>query len=155
MFFIVPLFQLLPLSAIFRSLPPSLPPVSSLEGEDTESKLRGVFVECREVVSEVIINDLAGYRQKRVIGMAGMFGDHMVTSKSTARYVYPHSWPPQAFSSRLQPGNEAKIRGHARTHTHTYMYLHPCRSRPIDQMTIVKQLEVVHAMLLPDLRQCM
>ncbi len=67
-------------STILWFLPPNLP-VSTLEGEENESKLRGVFVECREVISEPIINDLAGYRQKRVIGMAGMFGDHMVTSK--------------------------------------------------------------------------
>lgn len=32
-------------------------------------------------MSETIINDLADYRHKRVLGLAGMFGDQLVTSE--------------------------------------------------------------------------
>ena len=35
----------------------------------------------RESLSEGIINDLANYRHKRIMGLAGMFGDHLLGSK--------------------------------------------------------------------------
>ena len=35
----------------------------------------------RESLSEVIINDLGNYRQKRILGLATMFGDQRVTSE--------------------------------------------------------------------------
>lgn len=35
----------------------------------------------RESLSEGIINDLSNYRHKRVLGLAGMFGDQLVTSE--------------------------------------------------------------------------
>ena len=35
----------------------------------------------RESLSEVIIAELADYRHKRVMGLAGMFGDHMLSRK--------------------------------------------------------------------------
>jgi hypothetical protein len=52
----------------------------TLEVEENENHLRSAFVESRESLSEVIIADLADYRHKRVMGLAGMFGDHMLTN---------------------------------------------------------------------------
>ena len=58
----------------------------------------------RESLSETIITDLANYRHKRIMGLAGMFGDHLLTRKFThllnyildlynkvARGLYSHS----------------------------------------------------------------
>lgn len=65
------------------SLPPSLlcHVVHTLEVEENENHLRSAFVEARESLSGSIIADLADYRHKRVMGLAGMFGDHMLTSQ--------------------------------------------------------------------------
>ncbi|CAI8027711.1 Rho guanine nucleotide exchange factor 12 [Geodia barretti] len=52
----------------------------TLEVEENENHLRSALVEARESLSEVIIADLADYRHKRVMGLAGMFGDHMLTN---------------------------------------------------------------------------
>ena len=49
--------------------------------EESENHLRSVFVEAKESLAESIIADLADYRHKRVMGLAGMFGDHMLTSE--------------------------------------------------------------------------
>lgn len=40
-----------------------------------------VVVLCRESLSQVIITDLGNYRHKRVLGLAAMFGDQLVTSE--------------------------------------------------------------------------
>ncbi len=53
-----------------------------LNGCDYESKLKSVFVEVRESLTETIVNDLGNYRHKRVIGLAGMFNDHLLSSES-------------------------------------------------------------------------
>ena len=42
----------------------------------------------RESLSEVIINDLGNYRHKRVLGLAAMFGDQMVTSEFAAHLPF-------------------------------------------------------------------
>lgn len=55
--------------------------VHTLEIEENENHLRSAFVEARESLSGAIIADLADYRHKRVMGLAGMFGDHMLTSQ--------------------------------------------------------------------------
>ena len=95
------------LSSLSLSLTPSPSPpsfhlpVNSLENEESEAKLKCVFVEVRlvqpllselvidsclviiisrESLSETIITDLANYRHKRIMGLAGMFGDHLLTS---------------------------------------------------------------------------
>ena len=52
--------------------------------EESENHLRSVFVEAKESLAESIIADLADYRHKRVMGLAGMFGDHMLTSEMPA-----------------------------------------------------------------------
>ena len=57
--------------------------------EESENHLRSVFVETRESLSESIIADLADYRHKRVMGLAGMYGDHMLSSEDhTHMYIY-------------------------------------------------------------------
>ena len=35
----------------------------------------------RESLSETIITDLSNYRHKRIMGLAGMFGDHLLSSR--------------------------------------------------------------------------
>ena len=68
----------------FHDFPPPPPrphAEHTLEVEENENHLRSVFVESRESLSECIIADLADYRHKRVMGLAGMFGDHMLTSE--------------------------------------------------------------------------
>ena len=79
--------------SLFLSLsPPTDHPIfptlteHTLEVEENENHLRSALVEARESLSEVIIADLADYRHKRVMGLAGMFGDHMLTSETSAMY---------------------------------------------------------------------
>ncbi len=62
--------------------------VSTLENSNTENKLRSVFVEVRESLTETIVNDLGNYRHKRVIGLAGMFNDHLLSSTSACTIWY-------------------------------------------------------------------
>ena len=57
--------------------------MNTLENEESESKLKSVFVEVRESLSQMIITDLANYRHKRIMGLAGMFGDHLLSSTRT------------------------------------------------------------------------
>ena len=80
----------------FLSLSPSFltfsPTDTTLEMEESENHLRSTFVEARESLSGTIIADLANYRHKRVMGLAGIFGDHMLTStaQSVAVCVSTH-----------------------------------------------------------------
>ena len=39
-----------------------------------------MYFHSRESLTETIISDLANYRHKRVMGLAGMFGDHLLSS---------------------------------------------------------------------------
>ena len=69
-----------PLS-VYPTPSPFLMVVHTLEVEENENHLRSAFVEARESLSESIIADLADYRHKRVMGLAGIFGDHMLSSE--------------------------------------------------------------------------
>ena len=56
------------------------------------SAMKSVFLFwCRESLSEIIITDLGNYRHKRVLGLAAMFGDQLVTSKFVILTVTIHS----------------------------------------------------------------
>ncbi len=70
---------------VFTPSTPSLFPlhtltVNTLENSNSVSKLRNVFVEVKESLTETIVSDLGNYRHKRVIGLAGMFNDHLLSS---------------------------------------------------------------------------
>ena len=45
-------------------------------------------------MTEIIINDLGNYRHKRVLGLAAMFGDQLVSSKflTTLYHVHATDW---------------------------------------------------------------
>lgn len=46
----------------------------------------------RESLSGLIINDLGNYRYKRVLGLAGMFGDQLVSSEFLALVTLYRIW---------------------------------------------------------------
>lgn len=80
----------------------------------------------RESLSELIINDLANYRHKRVLGLAAMFGDQLVTSEFYVQWPFTGQ---ENFDDPL-PDN-------------------------VDHMPLSKQLDVALTVLAFTLKTCM
>lgn len=53
--------------------------LDTLESEESEIKLKSVFVESRDVVANRIAEDLSAYRQKRMLGLGSMYGEQQLT----------------------------------------------------------------------------
>ena len=97
----------------------------------------------RESLSETIITDLSNYRHKRIMGLAGMFGDHLLTRMLLDYKVLPFVKMKVVVVSRFF----VRVKSHLPKSLFFLM--------STDQMSYTKQCEVMISTLSHDLKQCL
>ena len=53
--------------------------LETLDSDETDIKLKSIFVEARDIVANQIAEDLAEFRHKRMIGLGSLYGEQKLT----------------------------------------------------------------------------
>ena len=59
--------------------------LETLDSDETDIKLKSIFVEARDIVANQIAEDLAEFRHKRMIGLGSLYGEQKLTGGPSTR----------------------------------------------------------------------